>query len=138
MLWRHDYYLHSTNTVIPINSAVSDKLPLALSRLPLPVEPAKLELEPELVLLAEHLADSPVMANDIRISTECDTKLSRVLYTKDGLKRVTRSSNHTSPNVWNCLHFRVVFCGGQESSSQSQGEKLSCRSSVRGIQASQM
>ena len=37
----------------------------ALSRLPLPVEPARIELEPELVLLAEHLADSPVTASDI-------------------------------------------------------------------------
>ena len=51
----------------------------ALSRLPLPVEPAKIELEPELVLLAEHLADSPETANDIRIWTERDAKLSRVL-----------------------------------------------------------
>ena len=51
----------------------------ALSRLPLPVEPAKIELEPELVLLMEHLADSPVTAGDIRTWTSRDTKLSRVL-----------------------------------------------------------
>jgi hypothetical protein len=37
----------------------------ALSRLPLPVEPAKTDIEPELVLLAEHLADSPVTAHDM-------------------------------------------------------------------------
>ena len=37
----------------------------ALSRLPLLEEPAKTVPEPELVLLAEHLADSPVNANDI-------------------------------------------------------------------------
>ena len=52
----------------------------ALSQLPLPEEPAKVISEPELVLLAEHLADSPVTANDSRSWTQRDTKLSRVLY----------------------------------------------------------
>ena len=52
----------------------------ALSLLPLPEEPAKAILEPELVLLAEHLADSPVTASDIRLWTERDQKLSKVLY----------------------------------------------------------
>ena len=51
----------------------------ALSRLPLPVVPETTEEEPELVLLAEHLSDSPVTANDIRFWTKHDTKLSRVL-----------------------------------------------------------
>ena len=32
----------------------------ALSRFPLPVEPAKVDTPPEIVLLAEHLVDSPV------------------------------------------------------------------------------
>ena len=51
----------------------------ALSRLPLPVEPAQTETPPELVLLAEHLADSPVTADDIRVWTGRDPKLSRVM-----------------------------------------------------------
>ena len=51
----------------------------ALSRLPLPEEPAKSKTEPELVLLADHLDDSPVTAADIRIWTKRDEKLSKVL-----------------------------------------------------------
>ena len=51
----------------------------ALSRLPLPVEPATTEPPPELVLLAEHLADSPVTASDIRIWTKRDPTLAKVL-----------------------------------------------------------
>ena len=51
----------------------------ALSRLPLPVEPATAEQVPELVLLAEHLADSPVTADDVRTWTQRDPKLARVL-----------------------------------------------------------
>ena len=38
----------------------------ALSRLPLPVELATIETLPELVLLTEHLNDSPVTAKDVR------------------------------------------------------------------------
>ena len=51
----------------------------ALSRLPLPTEPATTEPAPELVLLAEHLADSPVTADDVRMWTRRDPQLSRVL-----------------------------------------------------------
>ena len=51
----------------------------ALSRLPLPEEPAKSKTEPELVLLPEHLDDSPVTAADIRVWTKKDEKLSKVL-----------------------------------------------------------
>ncbi len=60
----------------------------ALSRLPLPVEPAKTETPPELVLLAEHLADSPVTADDVRLWTRRDPKLLRVLqYLQQGWPR---------------------------------------------------
>ena len=52
----------------------------ALSRLPLPEEPLKRAEEPELVLLAEHLAESPVTAQDIQSWTRCDPKLSQVLH----------------------------------------------------------
>ena len=41
----------------------------SLFLLPLPVQPAKTDLEPELILLAEHLADAPVTADDIRVWT---------------------------------------------------------------------
>ena len=51
----------------------------ALSRLPLPEQPAKVIEEPELVLLAEHLLESPVTANDIKVWTQRDQKLARVL-----------------------------------------------------------
>ncbi len=54
----YEYTLMFRNTAAHANAD-------ALSRLPLPVEPAKTEAPPELVLLAEHLADSPVTADDI-------------------------------------------------------------------------
>ena len=47
----------------------------ALSRLPLPVEPATIETLPELVLLTEHLNDSPVTAKDVRSWTRKDLNL---------------------------------------------------------------
>ena len=50
----------------------------ALSRLPLPVEPATIETLPELVLLTEHLNDSPVTAKDVRSWTRKDPKLAHV------------------------------------------------------------
>ena len=51
----------------------------ALSRLPLPVIPAKTETPPELVLLAEHSDQSPVTAMDIRNWTRRDPELLLVL-----------------------------------------------------------
>ena len=51
----------------------------ALSRLPLLVEPATTQTPPELVLLTEHLDDSPVTADDIRKWIKKDPKLSQVL-----------------------------------------------------------
>ena len=77
-LSNYEYSLVIRNTTAHANAD-------ALSRLPLPEEPAKTTSEPELVLLAEHLADSPVTASDIRAWTERDTKLSRVLqYVQQG------------------------------------------------------
>ena len=49
-----------------------------MSRLPLPVEPAKTTSPPELVLLMEHLENSPVTADDIRTWTRRDPQLARV------------------------------------------------------------
>ena len=68
----YEYTLVFRNTTAHANSD-------ALSRLPLPQEPATTVREPELVLLTEHLADSPVTASDIRRWTNSDKKLSRVL-----------------------------------------------------------
>ena len=41
----------------------------ALSRLPLPVVPKKVDVSPELVFLTEHLENSPVTAHDIEVWT---------------------------------------------------------------------
>ena len=46
--------------------------------MPLPVELATIETLQELVLLTEHLNDSPVTAKDVRSWTRKDTKLARV------------------------------------------------------------
>ena len=51
----------------------------ALSRLPLPTVPAQTQTPPELVLLMEHLADSPVTSHHIRLWTRRDPELSKVL-----------------------------------------------------------
>ena len=68
----YEYTLCFRNTTAHANAD-------ALSRLPLPEEPVKTTSPPELVLLAEYLAESPVTANDIRTWTRRDTELSRVL-----------------------------------------------------------
>ena len=51
----------------------------ALSRLPLPEEPAVSKTPPELVLLADHLANSAVTADQIRESTRTDSLLHQVV-----------------------------------------------------------
>ena len=51
----------------------------ALSRLPLLETPERVETPPELVLLAEHMADSPVTASQIRSWTEKDPELAPVV-----------------------------------------------------------
>ena len=51
----------------------------ALSRLPLSNAPAKVPMEPELVLLLQHLGESPVTVNDIRKWTKHDPLLAQVL-----------------------------------------------------------
>ena len=77
-LSNYEYTLSFRNTKAHANAD-------ALSRLPLPIEPIKTEPPPELVLLAEHLADSPVTADDVRVWTRRDPKLARVLqYVQQG------------------------------------------------------
>ena len=51
----------------------------ALSRLPLPDAPAEVPMEPELVLLLQHLHESPVTSSDIHKWTKRDPLLSQVL-----------------------------------------------------------
>ena len=72
-LSNYEYSLVFRNTTAHANAD-------ALSRLPLPEEPAKTASDPELVLLAEHLAESPVTANDIRSWTQRDIELTKVLH----------------------------------------------------------
>ena len=55
----YEYQLVFRNTTAHANAD-------ALSRLPLPEEPLKSVEELELVLLADHLAESPVTAQDIQ------------------------------------------------------------------------
>ena len=77
-LSNYEYHLVFRNTSAHGNAD-------ALSRLPLPVEPVETQVEPELVLLAEHLSESPVTADDIRCWTQRDKTLARVLqYTQQG------------------------------------------------------
>jgi len=71
-LSNYEYLLVFRNTSAHANAD-------ALSRLPLPEEPTKAFEVPELVLLAEHLNESPVTASDIRVWTQRDVKLARVL-----------------------------------------------------------
>ena len=51
----------------------------ALSRLPLPEVPTVTQTPPELVLLADHLANSPVSARQIRDWTRRDPQLAPIL-----------------------------------------------------------
>ena len=71
LLSNYEYTLAFRNTTAHANAD-------ALSRLPFSEEPVSVTPEPELVLLMEHLADSPVTASDIQRWTKGDKKLSRV------------------------------------------------------------
>ena len=67
-----EYTLKFCNTTAHANAD-------ALSRLPLPVEPAISQLPPELVLLADRLSNSPVTADQILECTRKDTQLSQIV-----------------------------------------------------------
>ena len=74
----YEYNLVFRNTTAHANAD-------ALSRLPLPESPTTTTTPPEIVLLLEHLKESPVTAKDIRTWTSRDPKLSRVLqYVQQG------------------------------------------------------
>ena len=67
-----EYTLKFRNTTAHANAD-------ALSRLPLPVEPAVPQLPPVLVLLADHLSNSPVTADQIRECTRKDPQLAQIV-----------------------------------------------------------
>ena len=72
LLTTYEYTLRFRNTHAHANAD-------ALSRLPLPTVPEQTPIPPELVLLTEHLADSPVTAGQICVWTRRDPSLSTVL-----------------------------------------------------------
>ena len=95
----------------------------ALSRLPLPVAPAKTETPPELVLLMEHLKDSPVTADHIRVWTRRDPSLSSVVqFLCQGWP--TQSSPELHPS-WSkksefSLHQGCILWGSRERAVQGR------------------
>ena len=66
--------------------------------------------EPELVLLAEHLEESPVSANDIKVWTERDQEFFSTL-NGGGLVMGTQSVNLTPHVISNFPAMRAVSCG---------------------------
>ena len=72
LLTAYEYTLRFRNTHAHANTD-------ALSRIPLPTVPEQTPIPPELVLLTEHLADSPVTAGQICVCTRRDPSLSTVL-----------------------------------------------------------
>ena len=67
-----EYHLTFRNTSAHANAD-------ALSRLPLPTQPALDQPPPELVLLADHLSNSPVTAKHIQVQTNKDVTLATAL-----------------------------------------------------------
>ena len=104
-----------------------------LSRLPLPVAPAKTETPPELVLLMEHLEDSPVTADTFECGLggihPCPQLCS--VYVKDGQCRVVQSyilfcrRSQSSP----CI--KGVSYGDQEWWSLCKEERQFCKSCMK-------
>ena len=97
----------------------------ALSRLPLPVEPAIVKQPPELVLLADHLANSPVTVDQICLATRKDPQLSLIVqFLQQGWP--SSSAEHfsflISDTSYRCT--KGVYCGTQELSFPLCVEKL--------------
>ena len=76
---RWSLYLSMFEYVLKFRCTTAHTNADALSRLPLPVEPAITTILPELVLLAEHLSESPVSAGEIRAETLKDVLLAPAL-----------------------------------------------------------
>ena len=125
----YEYTLVFRNTTAHANAN-------ALSRLPLPVEPAEAEVEPELVLLAEHLADSSVTAHVICTWTRKDPKLSRVLQC---VQQGWPSRGDPELEPYSSKKLELSSYEGWEAGllSQSRGERQCCENCTRDIQGSQ-
>ena len=105
----------------------------ALSRLPLPVAPVKTETPPELVLLMEHLEDSPVTADHIRVWTRRGPQLGSV-YIKDGRCKVVKSCILFGRRSQSSPCIKGVSYGDQEWWSLCKVERQFCKSCMKGTQ----
>ena len=83
----------------------------ALSRLPLPVQLEIQQPPPEVVLLCQHLDDSPITSKQIQEETDKDPLLSTVRH-KVGqtLSLLNLIYDHSLNANWNCLCTKDVFC----------------------------
>ena len=98
LLATYEYDMESRDTTSHANAD-------ALSRLPLLVRPP--EPVPEMVLLMDHLSDSPVTSHQIRAATVHDSLLAAVLrYIRSGWPSNVSSSS-------NFFHFSVVDLNSQ-------------------------
>ena len=88
----------------------------ALSRVPLREIPAQTETPAELVLLMEHLADSPVTAKQIQVWTRRDPTMSTVIhYLQYGCPIKVNSNLSTYfPEVPNFQSTKDAYCGATE------------------------
>ena len=86
-----EYTLKFKNTTAHANAD-------GLSRLPLPVECPISKSSPELVLLADHLSNSPVTAQQIRSATRKDPQLASVVqFVQQGWPNLISKSNSLAP-----------------------------------------
>ena len=98
--------------------------PLQYSRLPLQVEPSTTHTPPELILLAEHLDDSPVTASDI-----CEwTKKAFLKYCISSIRGgqiiAMQTWSHFLRRERSCLCTMGAYFGVPECSFLRQGEIL--------------
>ena len=103
-----EYTLQFRNTTAHANAD-------AFSRLPLPVEPAISKLPSELVLLADHLSNSPVTTDQIRECTRKDRNWLKWSSLCSGAGRAhVLIPNYLYPFTkggWNYCSTKVVCCG---------------------------
>ena len=103
-----EYTLHFKRTSAHSNAD-------ALSRLPLPIEPAIAKTPPELVLLTEHLENSPVTADRIRVEILfCHKSYSFCNKAGLGAQEIIHNSSHFLLRRMNSHSMMVVFYGGRE------------------------
>lgn len=70
----------------------------ALSRLPLPVEPVVKQLPPEIILLVDHLDNSPVTAHEIQECTSKDPQLAQIVqFVQQGWPNVCPEPDKLAP-----------------------------------------